>query len=233
MTTKQIERRSFPATFEVRSNPDGTRGLRGYAAVFRQVAYGETITEAAYNRTLAQRDDVRALVNHDGVPIARTKSGTMSLGIDARGLWFDIPVLDMANPTVQELVSAMERGDIDQCSFAGYFLDVQTVDGVREVREVQLCDVSIVTYPWYDETTAGLTGDREVDLAVMCLRSLTPEQRAAAEALAVGEEPAPSAEEIETKAEESADVIVEEEPAERATLTSAEARALLGLSPAA
>jgi len=185
---RELQRRAFAADIKIRKNPDGTIGVRGYAAVFGQVAYGETITKAAFNRSLAQRDDVRLLVNHDGVPLARTKSGTMTLGVDDHGEWFDVPSLDPANPKVQELVSAMDRGDIDQCSFAGYFLDVVTVDGVKEVREVQQCDVSIVTYPWYDETEAGLTGDRDVDRAVLCLRSLTPEQRAAV--LAVGETPA-------------------------------------------
>lgn len=174
---KLLERRIVSAAPEIRENADGTVGVRGYFAVWDSVEHGEVIRRGAFDRTIAQRDDIRLLVNHDGVPLARTKSGTLTLGTDDHGGWFDAPSLDRSNPTVQELVSAMSRGDIDQCSFAGYFSD-RTVDGVREVFEVKGVDVSVVTLPWYSETSAGLTGgDRAMADALLCLRSLTPTQR--------------------------------------------------------
>jgi HK97 family phage prohead protease len=52
--------------------------LRGYAAVFDSVSHDEVVRSSAFNKTLAERDDVRLLVNHDGVPLARTKSGTLT-----------------------------------------------------------------------------------------------------------------------------------------------------------
>jgi len=67
-----------------------------------------------------------------------------------------VPELDMSNPTVQELVSAMARGDMGEMSFAFEALDDPMIDGVRELREVKLWDVSVVTYPWYDGTEASL-----------------------------------------------------------------------------
>lgn len=213
---KQLERRVFEHPIQVRSNDDGSVGVRGYAAVFNEPAHGEVIMPGAFNRTLAQRDNIRLLVNHEGVPLASTKSGTLSVGVDDHGLWFDAPNLDRANPTVQELVSAMERGDIDQCSFAGYFLDVRRNNGLEEVYEVKSTDVSIVTYPWYEATSATLTGDRSVDSAVMCLRSLPPEART--RAIELASENADEPEERET-----------EEVDERPRLSVAEARSLLGL----
>ena len=173
MDKRVLQRRITAEPIQVRTNSDGTIGVRGYAAVFGQVAHGETIDAGAFDRTLAQRDDIRLLVNHEGVALARTKSGTLDLGVDERGLWFDAPNLDPANPDVQRLVSAMSRGDIDQCSFAGYFVTerVQSVDHVREVRAV---DVSVVTYPWYDETTATITGDRGRDLALTTRSAAAP-----------------------------------------------------------
>lgn len=175
--TKTMQRRLYSEPVKIRSNADGTVGARGYAAVFNYEAHGEVIRPGAFNRTLAQRDNIRLLVNHDGVPLATTKSGTLTVGVDDHGLWWDAPSLDMANPRVQELVSALQRGDIDQCSFAGYFTDVRRTTGIDEVLEVKATDVSVVTYPWYDATTAGLTGDREVDRALLALRSLSPQQR--------------------------------------------------------
>lgn len=144
------------ARLEVRTSPDGKVGLRGYAAVFDSPSNGEVIHRAAFKRTLKAGDNVRLLVNHEGVPLASTGSGTMTLSVDERGLLVDVPDLDMANPTVQELVSAMARGDITQMSFAGIFLDVRKVNGLDEVREVALWDVSVVTFPWYEDTEVAL-----------------------------------------------------------------------------
>lgn len=181
---KHIERRITDAKITVRTNTDGTVGVRGYAAVFDSPSNGEVIKRSAFNRTIAQSDNVRFLVNHEGVPFASTRAGTMTIGVDETGLWFDIPSLDRDNnPKVQEFCSAVERGDMYQCSFAGYFRDTPTVDGLREVREVELVDCSGVTYPWYEETSMGLTGDRGLDKLLVSARDatatpveLTPEQ---------------------------------------------------------
>lgn len=175
--SEKVERRSVEAGWEVREAPDGTVGLRGYAALFDTPAHGEVIRSSAFTRTLAHGADVRLLVNHDGVPLARTKSGTMTLSVDERGLVVDVPQLDTANPTVQELVSAMSRGDIDQMSFA--FIPVResiTEDGLRSVDECRLMDCSVVTYPWYELTTVGL---KSLDLALAEVRSgaVSPEAR--------------------------------------------------------
>lgn len=182
---RELQKRAVPATFEVRTAADGSVGFRGYASVFDQIAHGEVIRHGAYDKTLDEQDDVRMLVNHDGVPIARTASGTLQLSVDEKGLLAEADSLDPGNPTVAELVSALARGDIDQMSFAGWFtresqINVGTDDEpdlVREVREVKLADVSIVTYPWYDETTAEIN---EFDQALLDLRAgrvLTPERR--------------------------------------------------------
>lgn len=160
---KTLERRACTRPIEVREAADGTISLHGYASVFDSEAYGEVVKPSAFNRTLAQKDDVRLLVNHDGVPLARTKSGTLSLSVDDTGLLIEAKSLDPANPTVQELRSAMARGDIDQMSFGFEALDDPMVEGVRELREVKLFDVSIVTYPWYEATSAEMNSRQLVE----------------------------------------------------------------------
>lgn len=178
MSKRVIERRIVDAKIEVRTNGDGSTGVRGYAAVFDSPAHGEVVTRAAFNRTIAQRDNIRFLINHEGTPLASTRAGTMTVGVDDHGLWFDIPSLDMANPRAQEFASATARGDLHQCSFAGYFRDRQNVDGVSELREVELIDVSGVTFPWYDDTAMVLTGDRKTDKALIGARSVDADDRA-------------------------------------------------------
>jgi HK97 family phage prohead protease len=106
------------------------------------------------------------LVNHDGVPLARSRGGegTLTLSSDDVGLKVRAE-LDPANPTVQELRSAMNRGDLDQMSFA---FRIPKGEGrqewskdytVRTIREVQLFDVSVVTYPANPATVAKLRND--------------------------------------------------------------------------
>ena len=174
MSKKPLEHRIAHGPIELRRSPDGKPMVRGYAAVYDSEEHGEVIRRGAFDRTISQRDDIRLLINHDGVPLARTKSGTLTVGTDDIGLWFEAE-LDDESQTLRDLVSALERGDIDQCSFAGYFSS-RDVNGVREVFEVKAVDVSIVTYPWYSETSVGLTGSRDADRALVALRALSPDE---------------------------------------------------------
>lgn len=146
------------APFEVRVAEDGTLSIEGYASstesaydVAGGAPYGwsEVIARGAFKKALAERDDVRLLVNHDGVPLARTKSGTLSLVEDEVGLLVRAEGLDLSNPTVQEVRSALERGDIDEMSFAFRATRQEWNDDYteRRITEVRLFDVSIVTYP--------------------------------------------------------------------------------------
>jgi hypothetical protein len=66
--------------------------------------------------------------------------------------------LDPTNPDAARIISAMKRGDLNQMSFAFSTIKDNWSDDrtVRELREVQLFDVSVVTFPAYEETVAEL-----------------------------------------------------------------------------
>lgn len=133
--------------------------FRGYAALYDDEAHGERIANTAFRKTVNDGADVRFLVNHDGVPLARTKSGTLTLDAeDPRGLGV-VAELDRSNPRVQELESAMRRGDLDQMSFAFSVIQERMDEGVRELQEVKLHDVSAVTFPWYENTSAEMRAE--------------------------------------------------------------------------
>ena len=124
---KQTENRSFTfsAVEERNDNDTDTLLFTGYASVFNKPygvrdhkgVYDETIQPGAFKKTLQEQDDVRFLVNHDGIPLARTSSGTLELEEDQYGL-FVRAELDPTNPTVAEVASAMKRGDLNEMSFA-------------------------------------------------------------------------------------------------------------------
>lgn len=147
-------------TMEVRAKKDGT-SLFGYAAVWdspsEPLPWVEYVRRGAFTKTLKDGADVRLLIDHEGIPLARTKSGSLALYEDERGLAMETE-LDPLNPDAARVISAMARGDMNQMSFAFRTIkDSWNKDrSVRELREVQLYDVSVVTFPAYEETVAEL-----------------------------------------------------------------------------
>ena len=155
------ERRSVAyTTLELREAGEGNV-FTGYAALFdspsEPMPFTEYVRRGAFSKTLNDGADVRLLIDHEGVPLARTRSGTLLLQEDDRGLRVEA-TLDPMNPDAQRVMSAMRRGDLSQMSFAFRTIkDNFSADGmVRELREVQLFDVSVVTYPAYEDTIAEL-----------------------------------------------------------------------------
>jgi HK97 family phage prohead protease len=174
------ERRSVAyTTLEMRASEDGNV-FTGYAAVFdspsEPMPFVEYVRKGAFTKTLKDGADVRLLIDHEGVPLARTKSGTLTLEEDERGLRVEAS-LDPMNPDAQRVISAMKRGDLSQMSFAFRTIkDAFSADGmVRELREVQLFDVSVVTYPAYEDTIAELR--RSQPVSVVPSGSLLARQR--------------------------------------------------------
>ena len=166
ITTPIDERRTVAySNLEVRAENDG-KTLIGYAAVWDSpsefMGFTEFVKRGAFTKTLNDGADVRLLIDHDGVPLARTKSGTMALEEDERGLRVEAE-LDPMNPDAARIMSAMKRGDLSQMSFAFRTIkDSWNNDRtVRELREVQLFDVSVVTFPAYEQTVAELRRHQE------------------------------------------------------------------------
>lgn len=146
------------ADLEVRMVGDNRAAVHGYATVYDfpyDVAGGppfgftETFARGATKRSIKNGADVRFLVNHGGIPLARTRSGTMTLASDDTGLLVDAPSLDLRSTASRDAVLAMERGDLDEMSVAFQVLDQEWNADYTErlIREVKLFDVSLVTYP--------------------------------------------------------------------------------------
>lgn len=161
--TKTMTRLAIPmAGFELRQ-VGNQLNFTGYASTFDEPYdmgfYKETVRSGAFTKTLSESPDVRFLVNHDGLPLARTKSGTMQLAQDTTGLHVDAQ-LDASSPLVAELRSPIERGDLDAMSFAfGVVKQEWSPDyDQRDFIELSLAggDVSVVTYPANPNTTLSL-----------------------------------------------------------------------------
>lgn len=160
MTANKETRAGSPV--EIRAD-DNTVKVSGYAAVFGDETniggyFREVIEHGAFKDAIG-RDDVRFLINHDDLPLARTKSGTLTLREDDHGLLIESE-LDASDPDVQRLIPKMKRGDLNEMSFA-FMPTVQEWDEsedipLRTIKEAELFDVAIVTYPAYNSTEIGL-----------------------------------------------------------------------------
>ena len=121
------------------------RKLEGYAALFDTEAriggFTEVIKPGAFTGSLAR--DIVALVDHDaGRVLARTKSKTLRLAEDTRGLAFD---LDVASTSYgRDVLALVERGDLGGMSF-GFTVDndgERWNGSKRELRAVTLHEIS-------------------------------------------------------------------------------------------
>lgn len=170
MSSKYLDRRTrftrqFKVRAELRAAGENTTTLDGYASVTGEAyevkdwlgSYMETIESGAFKKTLREKDDVRLLLNHDGLPLARTAASTMTLDEDDTGLHV-VAELDRRSSLTNDVAVAMERGDLTEMSFA-FTVTRQEWNGdytERWIKEVKLYDVSVVTYPANPATTAKL-----------------------------------------------------------------------------
>lgn len=122
----------------------------------------ERIMPGAFDRTLADGDDVRGLWNHDSnLLLGRTASGTVRLSKTSRGLLYEIDLAESSYS--KDLAIHAERDDIAGSSF-GFnirgerFVREDEID-IREITDVRLFDVSPVTYPAYESTSTGVRNE--------------------------------------------------------------------------
>lgn len=176
MASKTIERRFVQGDVEVRVK-NGNSYIEGYAAVFDKRSqnlggFVEVVTRSAFTKTLNEAD-VRGLYNHDpNMVLGRSRSGTLELVTDTRGLHYRI--LAPGTTYANDLLIIMDRGDVDQSSFAFYKIDDRWALNdqsfpERSLLEVGLVDVSPVTYPAYLEATSSVTREAAIEgLALRC-----------------------------------------------------------------
>jgi len=166
MSTQRREFRYLLARELRVSNDNGMRVLSGYAAVFNSLSedlgmFREQIRPGAFTRCLNGSPDVVCLREHDprlGV-LGRTTSGTLRLSEDSIGLRFeaDLPSTSFAS----DLEESINRGDINGCSFGFIGMEddwSRSTDGsvVRTLLDVDVFDVSVVTFPAYTATSVQM-----------------------------------------------------------------------------
>ena len=143
--------------------------IEGYGAPFNSVttihsffgSFTESIAPGAFTRSLKEFPDVRALVDHDTARIiGRTKAGSMELREDDSGLF--VTVYPPPTQDGKDITENVRNGNIDGMSigfmpFPGGVKWEESSEGEhRTILEARLFEVSIVTFPAYEETTAAV-----------------------------------------------------------------------------
>lgn len=176
---------------EIRNNPTGivtraegdSRTVKGRAVVFDSWSedlggFREKIARGALDGVI-ERSDIFALLDHrrDRGILGRSKRGdqvSLRLNVTDEGLDYEFEAPDTA--LGDELLSCLERGEIDGSSFAFTVLEDQWErvgdEYQRTITKIdELYDVSPVYSPAYSQTTCDLRG----------METLKAEERAAEE----------------------------------------------------
>lgn len=140
------------------------RKLEGYAATFGSVArvgnFTETIAPGAFGGSLRSGEDIVALVDHDQTRLlARTRSGSLRLSEDDKGLAFSMDVPD--TQAGRDVLALAERNDLGGMSFGFTVLQggERWEGNQRELRSVELKEISVVSvWPAYDGTSIAARG---------------------------------------------------------------------------
>lgn len=158
-----MSNREIRAMETIKAVDDEQMIVEGYSLRFDKLSndlggFYEVISPEALKET--DLSDVRCLIDHDSSKVlGRTTSETLELTVDDEGLYFrcQLPNTSYA----KDLYENIRLGNINQCSF-GFVLDEdgdsfeKRDDGLfkRTLRKIKsLFDVSIVTYPAYDDTS--------------------------------------------------------------------------------
>lgn len=163
---RKPEKRAFGTAFEVRQGEgegEPTR-IEGVAAVYDQEVeifpgFREVVRPGAFTKTL-QEGDARALWQHDvAMPLGRESAETLRLTDSPEGLRYSIDPPDTSY--ARDALEVIGRGDVRESSFGfavvrDRFHEDESGLAVREILEVELFEVSPVTFPAYPTTEVQL-----------------------------------------------------------------------------
>ena len=154
---------TFAATLERRFTTElstAWRRLEGYAATFSGTAdlggFQERIAPGAFRSALS--GDILALLDHDaGKVLGRTRTGTLELREDGKGLAFALDLPDTA--AGRDVLALAARGDLGGMSFGFLVPDggEEWEGTTRTLNSIDLREISVVSaWPAYAGTEIAL-----------------------------------------------------------------------------
>lgn len=158
-----IERRAYEVEMRAEEE-EGERRLAGYASVFGGLSadlggFREIVMPGAFRSSLESGNEIKALMNHDSNFVLGSKRAkTLRLREDAAGLRVSITPPDTSY--ARDLMVSIERGDQSGMSFGfSVITDSWRKEGgqvIRELRDVDLVEVSTTPFPAYNQTDVSV-----------------------------------------------------------------------------
>lgn len=134
--------RTADARLRVRQTSDTGQTFTGYGSVFGEVdSYGDVVAAGAFAASLrARAGKIPMLWQHD---ISRPIGTWLTLREDTRGLWVEGRILD------DQVYRLLKGGALDGLSIGFRVVRSETdaTTGIRTVTQVDLFEVSLVTFP--------------------------------------------------------------------------------------
>lgn len=224
------ETRTLPLTeLRVNQTDGGGSVIEGHAAVFDSWSetlggifpFKEKVRRGAFEKSIGS-DDIRALFNHNpDYVLGRNRAGTLALEEDNVGL--KVTITPPETQWARDMQVSIKRGDISQMSIGFVVVkdDWKTVDNidVRELVEVQLFDVSPVTFPAYTQTDVGVRAMTEYAEYRAAMKSREEAaELAASQAREAAEKVDRERKEVEERAEAEKRAMEQKKLSERANL---------------
>lgn len=218
---------------------DGSRRITGQAIVFnsesRDMGFIETISPEAVTPELINTSDIVMLYNHNentGV-LARSNKGKGTLRISQDNTGVNFEFFARRTALGDEILSAVQEGDLSACSFAFRVADGgdkwENRNGVyyRTINKIEMLrDFSIVSNPAYEDTSCSvrsfekfkeeeklkeLKEQEQRDVTVIVVEGEKKEEEPVAEEVPVETDALPEEKKEEAKEEEKEPELTDEE----------------------
>lgn len=151
---------------------DSTKSkLAGFAILYDSPSqdlggFVEQVKPGALKRSLSNPDNIKAYVEHDPHKLlARVGSGTLELREQDKGIYFELSLPDVSY--ARDLGVLVERGDIGGVSFGfrvnpgGEVWEMRGGQLMRDLTDISLHEISIVSDPAYTDTTVAIRSKQE------------------------------------------------------------------------
>jgi HK97 family phage prohead protease len=147
-------------SYEVEISGQASRYERFYDVSDKFGSFRERVMRGAAKDVLARGADIRLLIDHQGMALARTTTETLKVTEDDLGLNFTA-VIDRRQRLANDLAIAVERGDMRECSI-GFVVGSDEWSHDWSTRSIlsfaELLDVSVVGFPANSATSVSITG---------------------------------------------------------------------------
>ena len=164
----KLEFNNFVAdNLELNAAEDGKMTVSGYASIFGNLnSYGYTFDKGAFSGSLKDKE-IRFLFNHNHDFVI---GKILEAHEDENGLFFKAEFLSGVQQSV-EVYQMLKQGAINGVSIGFITISENSVNGIIHKTEVDLWEISIVTFPANDKATV-----QQVNAVKGSTETLTDEQ---------------------------------------------------------